>query len=1263
MQTTLLGMGIAIILALVAALVGPYFVDWSDYRALFEARASQVAGVPVRVSGPIDARLLPVPSVRLRAVEAGEPSRPPLLKARELDIELALGPLFRGEWRATEMRIVRPELALGLDRAGRLAWRTGGAGIDLDAFAIERLSIEDGRLTLSDAATDTQLVLDKFSFNGDVRSLAGPIKGEGGFLAQGENRAYRVAAGRMGEDGGMRLRFAVDAAARRLGGEIDGILRFEGGAPQFDGALSFSRSPGVVLTRGRAVAAEPWRLTGRVKLSAANALFEQLELNYGPEERALKVSGTATLKLGERPQLEATVSARQFDLDRFVALPEPARRSPLVVLRTAAEALGDVLQPAIPVRVGVAVDTLTVADALMQTVRGDFSADAAGWRIEKLEFRAPGLTQVRASGRLTDTSREHSFAGPVTIDSADPRVLMAWLEGRTAAGLPQTGPARASGDLTIGLERIAVQRFKAELDRKAIAGSLDYTWASQTQRPRLSAELSAGELDLDAAAALIRTAVPGADLDFPAELALSLDIGRATFAGIEAKDAKAKVKLDASGLALERVTIGDLAGASIALSGRVEGPWIAPRGALTLDVAGDRLDGMLTLLEKVAPRAAELLRPISQRLSPAKLRLALSLDPGAAAATTTGKIRLNGTAGIARVALSAETTGASTAWTDAPLRAEGHLDVDDGRALADLFGLQRGAAIGKGPGSLRFIASGPAGGELAVQGRFAAVGLELTANGTLQAVGELAPAGRAEISATVADAVLLRPALGRPGQTLPLTFQGRADFHDDRLALTGLNVKTKETTLGGRLALTLGRPLRFDGRIEADSVNASVLLAALAGMPSSSPAVSWSADPFEPPLLTGMTGELEIAAGRAALTPSLEIRQLQGRLRAKENEAILEDIQGVLGGGRFQANVSLQSGSEGANAAARLALTGGDVAALMPGGARSPVTGRVSFQIEAKGNGRSPSAVLGALGGAGTVSFERLEFAGLDPRVFDGVVRAVDQAVSIDAAKVKTVVDSALNQGPLRVARADGALTVTGGHMRLGSTIARGDRADLSVSANVDLVQGTLDARLALLGTTAATEPVAGRPEINIAVKGPIADAKRTTDVSGLVGWLTLRAFDLQAKRLDAAEAERRAAEEALRRAAEAAARRKAEEEAKRAVEAAARRAAEDEARRAAEAAARTASTPAPDLPTASVPQATAPAETPPVAPPLLPTRRQPPPAVVEQAPALPPPIDIRPAPGSRRPSAQRSRDEETRRPPADVPRRSVFDSFFRPER
>ena len=116
MQTTLLGLAIAFIIALVAALVGPYFIDWNQFRPQFEAEATRVVGAPVRVGGELDARLLPTPSLRLRSVVVGGANDLGKVRADKLDVEFSLGSLMRGEWRATELTINGMALDLGLDR-------------------------------------------------------------------------------------------------------------------------------------------------------------------------------------------------------------------------------------------------------------------------------------------------------------------------------------------------------------------------------------------------------------------------------------------------------------------------------------------------------------------------------------------------------------------------------------------------------------------------------------------------------------------------------------------------------------------------------------------------------------------------------------------------------------------------------------------------------------------------------------------------------------------------------------------------------------------------------------------------------------------------------------------------------------------------------------------------------------------------------------------------------------------------------------------
>ena len=161
MQNTLLGLAIAIILALVAALVGPLLIDWGTHRSLFEAEASRLIGVEVRVTGPIEARLLPTPSLTLHDIEIGDSSKEKV-RARLLGFEFALGPLMRGEWRASEVYLVGPKLSLGLDASGQVKAPNLAIKFNADNLSIDRLSVEDGTVSLSDTANGARATLQGF---------------------------------------------------------------------------------------------------------------------------------------------------------------------------------------------------------------------------------------------------------------------------------------------------------------------------------------------------------------------------------------------------------------------------------------------------------------------------------------------------------------------------------------------------------------------------------------------------------------------------------------------------------------------------------------------------------------------------------------------------------------------------------------------------------------------------------------------------------------------------------------------------------------------------------------------------------------------------------------------------------------------------------------------------------------------------------------------------------------------------------------------
>ncbi len=304
MQTTLLGLAIAIILALVAALVGPLLLDWGSHRTLLEAEASRLIGVNVRVTGGIDARLLPSPRLTLHDIQIGDGGE--TIRARSLGVEFALGSLMRGEWRAADLHLVGPQVRLGLDSSGRLQAPNLAMTFKPDELSIDRLSIEDGTVVLADAASGTSLTLGRVWFNGEARSLAGPVKGDGAVTVAGALYPYRLALGRLSDAGTLKLHLNVDPTDYPLNFEADGTLAVAGNTPGFDGTLGLARPVGIGLRRPGPAAGEvtqPWRVGGKIKATAQSALMQDVEFQYGSEEQGLRLTGVADFKFGA----EATV--------------------------------------------------------------------------------------------------------------------------------------------------------------------------------------------------------------------------------------------------------------------------------------------------------------------------------------------------------------------------------------------------------------------------------------------------------------------------------------------------------------------------------------------------------------------------------------------------------------------------------------------------------------------------------------------------------------------------------------------------------------------------------------------------------------------------------------------------------------------------------------------------------------------------------------------------------------------------------------------
>ncbi len=1108
LQTTLLGVAIAIILALVAALVGPVLIDWGNYRSIFEAEATHLIGVDVHVKGPIDARLLPSPRLTLHDIAIGHGGGNDI-RASALNVEFALAPLMRGEWQATDLHLSGPQLHLGLDKSGHLKAPAFAIGFKPDVLTIDRLGIDGGKLVLSDAANGNTITLDRLYFNGRAASLLGPFTGEGGVAVGGNQFPFRISTGRYTEGGALKVHVNVNPVEHPLAVSADGTLALHDGAPQFDGAMTIQRLVGIDRKDGKKLE-QPWHVIGKLKATAASALLQDAEFQYGSDDHGVKLTGIADLTFGKKARFRAELSGHQLDLDGVLGASD-ARSAPGAAIRKLVTFAGNAVRPPIPMQIGVGIDEVTLGGGGVQNVRGDISADGSGWRLNDFEFRAPGYSQAKLSGRLNVAGNGAvTFTGPAEIDSNDPNALSAWLEGHAAPAHQNLRPLSVRGDLTLGSDKIAFENLRARFARKTITGRFAYIFAAGKRASKLDATLNAPELDLDVALGFAQALVKGSDLARPHDMAITADIGRATIAGVEGHNVSARVNVDADHWQIDRLSVADLGGASFSAGGNLVLSGPSPQGSLHVDLDAPNPAPVMTVLSRFFPATAATLDRRAAEMAPAKLSAQLSI---AGAAPSTAKFGINGSLGKVVVAVNGEGQVEPKEWRIGDVRFDGKLSAGDGKALVAMLGLDRYLTVHDGSGAFTLNAIGPARGKWHVSGALTANGLDAKASGTADPFAEK-PSVALRARVTRADAKPLRGVGGGEG-ALPVTFAGRIALAGDKLTLTNIDASVAGTSVRGTLGVSLDAPHHLQGALEADSVGGDGLIAAAIGLPEAvtkkGAAWTWSDAPFGPGAFGDYAGQVGLKIRRVTLLPRMTARQFSATLRAGKGEFALDDMAGILDGGTFKGALSFRSGGNGVAARAKFALTNVESANLLPAAARPPVTGALDLSAELQGSGLSPIALIGALHGSGKLTLKNAAFAGLNPRAFDAVTDVVDAGLSVNGDEISNIMRKALESGQFAVKRAEGKLAANAGLVRLSDFAASSDDAELAISSTLDLTDSTLDARLVLSGSKAS-----GRPDIFMALKGPVTLPARTIDVSALTGWLTLRSVENQAKRLKA---------------------------------------------------------------------------------------------------------------------------------------------------
>lgn len=1104
MQTTLLGLAIAFIIALLAALIGPYYVDWNQFRPQFEAEAGKIIGVPVRVAGELDARLLPAPTLRLRGVTFGGNNDLGRLRADKLDVEFSLGSLMRGEWRATELSVGGMAVDLGLDARGRVDLPSSARGtFNLASLAIERLNLT-GRIALHDAASRSTLELNDIAFSGDVRSLAGSVRGDGSFSTAGVRYPFRVSSGPSADGSATRLHLNIDPGERAILADLEGVLAFDNRQPKFDGALTLAVP---AIKKAGEAGPTPWKLATRLKADPAGAKFEQIDASFGTEDTALKLGGIGDLRFGASPLLRAVLSARQVDADRLTARDDADPQRVLPALRAG---LAAIPQLPIPAQIEFNADQIMLGGRPLQNIAAELQTDGRSWTFRRFELRAPGMTQLSLNGAAPGAD---SFSGRLSVESSDPDTLVAWLQGRTEISRRSTRPLRLAGDVTIAANHLAIDRLKADIDGGAVEGRIAFVQTGASKGSRIDAELKADRLDLDAAASFVR-ALAGPQGEWPDEAKLSLAIGRAISAGQELRPFAARLAYSPASLSLEQLRFGQASGVTTEASGSFDRA--KATGKLALKSSANSLRELTALIEPFAPAVRARLDALPSSPGATRLKLDLSLDRNTEHADRSNArivLDLDAPQLKATATLAAQTPAAAIGGIDLERLRNSDFTLDtkgsasQAGALLALLGLDRVVAAGEGASQFEGRLSGAWRRPLQLNAKLSGGGLDADAQGSV----ELSEP-KASVNLRVRN-VNLAPLLGtsaadKSAQNVSLS--SRLTLSGNRLTFDDLDGNAAGSHLRGHLSMMLDQEKSVDGEVGLDSLDLAPALAIAIGA-----AGHESGEPFSPGLVGGWRGRIAFQALRGTLPGGIELRPFGGTIRSDGQSLAFDALKGGLGGGEMSGSLDARNGANGLALNARIELGNVDAATLRYRDLALS-KGRASVQMALTSQGRSVAALTGALAGNGTVTLESAEISGLNPRAFEIAIRASDGGQVADDNRLRQLVEPALSAAPITIASAQIPFTIRDGRLRVGATSLEAKNARAIVSGGYDIPADQADIRASLtpimIGLSGAP------PEIQLFAAGPPDRLNRTVDLTPLSSWLAVRTIDRETRRLDAIE-------------------------------------------------------------------------------------------------------------------------------------------------
>ncbi|MGX5802364.1 AsmA family protein [Bradyrhizobium sp. Arg314] len=1132
------------VLVLCAALVVPYFIDWTGYRADFEREASAILGRKVTVKGDATARLLPFPSVTFSNVEvSGGPVGRPAMTVETFSMDAELAPFLRGEVLIFDMRLVHPKAIIDVAGDGTVDWAIRpSTRLDPGQIAIEKLTITEGQIELRHAAGGRSHLVSEINSTISAKALIGPWRMDGTLRFDGMRTDISASTGKVEPDGQMRLRLKADPDAYPLIIEADGNAGIVKGAAVYSGQFKISAADKNGADRNSAELrgndGEPvkistgkpdpgFRLNGKFALDHQKLDVDAFRFETGPLDNPYTADGKASVDLALKPHFSVEASGAQVQFDEAVGGAAGAGFTLDQRIAAFEQTLQHMPKPTIPGTLEVRLPAVVAGDTTVRDVRLSAEPVEGGWSVKSLAATLPGRTTLEADGMLS-VEDHFGFTGSLLLAVGQPSGFAAWLSKDVDEAIRRLPAAGFKAKVDLSENRQSFSDLELILGKAKFSGSIDSSQPDGA-RPSVLMRLTGGEMDLDglAAFASIFISDKGANRFSDRDLDFQIKAGPVSAVGLSADTVDTALRLREGLLDIDRLSIGGLAGASISATGRVKDFPQSPTGKLNASVVAVDLKPLIDVAAQHYPDNAVLKGLASRAAAYPELFQDARIDLLTSAADngdgSTGlALSAQGKAGGSAFSASLSGKGTADKLSEAPVSITFNARNDNATTLLALYGLPALPLGILGHANTDISAKGSVAGGLATSFNLTADDFKAAFDGTVAETAQGATAkGKINLDATDIEPWLMTTGVGLPGMGTgtSTSLAADADFGNGLLVLSGLTGSINKAAVSGDVNIDAkdGLP-HLAGALALDELDLDPLAVSLFGDQSFAPAKGgWPTTPFSQKSTLPFNADLDLNTSALAVGPFATAHDAAFSLKLDREGIHVSDLKAKLYGGDLTGLLDLKNTEGTGLFSGQMRLAGSDLSVVLPG---AGIGGGGDLSVALSTSGKSVDAMIAALSGSGTAALKGLKVDGVNPDGFAAIIAKAD-AIGRDIDTVKTAgfAPQIAGQGSFAAGDSDVAFTVANGTLRAPPISLDNPGATLSADVTADLNTSTVTAKGTLTYRPGDEALVGSEPAVNFSLAGPLGATAPQFDSGPLAQFLTQRALEKEQQRVEAMQA------------------------------------------------------------------------------------------------------------------------------------------------